>query len=396
MHLVTRLRVALVGIVEAIAIISGVSIYKPEEAQLLNVVIMGADQLSGSISGATWHAMLADRRADAYQVMEAIAVKQGIHRLSMYNRAGEITFCTNPADRGRVEDPNSERCRGCHAQGETAGKARPARPRAHPRIDDRAAPPVRDYAHPQRAPVRQRRLPRAPQGDARARAAGSEPQPGPGGRRAHVHAAAHRLARHRRNRSHLPPHFFARGFIRHLIEQLIEGANAISRMDLAKPVPAPAHAGEITELAASFDLMRVRPRDALAEINQFTHKLEGKVAERTQELKVAHRKMLQSDRLASLGRLSASVEHEINNPIAGVLNLARLMRRVLKDDGIPPERGGRPDFGLHPGEEMPLEDVGALQEGLPRGKLHVRFVGRGCLLGDNIYRGTNLIANISA
>lgn len=126
MHLVTRLRVALVGIVAAIAIISGVSIYKPEEAQLLNVVIMGADQLSGSISGATWHAMLADRRADAYQVMEAIAVKQGIHRLSMYNRAGEITFFTNPADRGRVEDPNSERCRGCHAQGETAEKARPA------------------------------------------------------------------------------------------------------------------------------------------------------------------------------------------------------------------------------------------------------------------------------
>ncbi len=167
-------------------------------------------------------------------------------------------------------------------------------------------------------------------------------------------------------------------------------------MDLAKPVPAPAHAGEITELAASFDLMRVRPRDALAEINQFTHKLEGKVAERTKELKVAHQKLLQSDRLASLGQLSASVAHEINNPIAGVLNLARLMRRVLKDDGIPPERGGRPDFGLHPGEEMPLEDVGALQEGLPRGKLHVRFVGRGCLLGDNIYRGTNLIANISA
>lgn len=92
MHLVTRLRVALVGIVAAIAIISGVSIYKPEEAQLLNVVIMGADQLSGSISGATWHAMLADRRADAYQVMEAIAVKQGTPAEHVQPGGGDHVF----------------------------------------------------------------------------------------------------------------------------------------------------------------------------------------------------------------------------------------------------------------------------------------------------------------
>jgi two-component system, NtrC family, sensor kinase len=32
------------------------------------------------------------------------------------------------------------------------------------------------------------------------------------------------------------------------------------------------------------------------------------------------------------------VAHEINNPIAGVLNLSMLLQRMLKDDGIPHER----------------------------------------------------------
>jgi two-component system NtrC family sensor kinase len=42
--------------------------------------------------------------------------------------------------------------------------------------------------------------------------------------------------------------------------------------------------------------------------------------------------------LASLGQLSASVAHEINNPISGVLNFSMLMQRLLTDEGIPPER----------------------------------------------------------
>jgi C4-dicarboxylate-specific signal transduction histidine kinase len=84
--------------------------------------------------------------------------------------------------------------------------------------------------------------------------------------------------------------------------------------------------------------MRDRLRTALAEINSFTQSLETKVQDRTQQLKAAHQKLLQSDRLASLGELAASVAHEINNPIAGVLNLSMLLQRIVKDDGIPRER----------------------------------------------------------
>ena len=112
-------------------------------------------------------------------------------------------------------------------------------------------------------------------------------------------------------------------------------------MELDKPLDIIGSSEELDELARSFDVMRERLRIALGEINQFTQNLETKVEERTQQLKAAQKKLLQSDRLASLGQLSATVAHEINNPVSGVLNLSMLMQRMLKEDGIPPGSASR-------------------------------------------------------
>jgi len=49
-------------------------------------------------------------------------------------------------------------------------------------------------------------------------------------------------------------------------------------------------------------------------------------------LEETHAKLLHQDKMASLGKLSASVVHEINNPIAGILNLIMLIKRII-DEG---------------------------------------------------------------
>jgi signal transduction histidine kinase len=61
------------------------------------------------------------------------------------------------------------------------------------------------------------------------------------------------------------------------------------------------------------------------------------VEERTRELKETHAKLLHQDKMASLGKLSASVVHEINNPIAGIINLVKLLKRIAPDGSIPQE-----------------------------------------------------------
>ena len=47
--------------------------------------------------------------------------------------------------------------------------------------------------------------------------------------------------------------------------------------------------------------------------------------------------MLQEDKLFSLGMLAASVVHEINNPLSGILNYLRLMIKIMDRGPLTPE-----------------------------------------------------------
>ena len=81
------------------------------------------------------------------------------------------------------------------------------------------------------------------------------------------------------------------------------------------------------------------------EAEETTRRLERMVEERTEKLKETHEKLLHQDKMASLGKLSASVVHEINNPIAGILNLTKLLKRMTADGSIP--AGEESDFNQY-------------------------------------------------
>ena len=80
---------------------------------------------------------------------------------------------------------------------------------------------------------------------------------------------------------------------------------------------------------------------AKKEEDEITHRLELMVEERTRQLKETHEKLLHQDKMSSLGKLSASVVHEINNPIAGILNLTMLMKRIVEEDSLNAKECGR-------------------------------------------------------
>jgi len=70
-------------------------------------------------------------------------------------------------------------------------------------------------------------------------------------------------------------------------------------------------------------LKRAKERwSARRQIKEYTAMLEREVVDQAQTL--------HQDKMMSLGRLAASVAHEINNPLSGVLNYVRLMRRILE------------------------------------------------------------------
>ncbi len=310
---------------------------RSQERQLLLSMIQGADQLSKGITSSTWHAMLADNREDAYEVMKTIAAKQGINRIRIYNRDGRVMFSTKAGEQVHV-DKSAEVCALCHSSIKPRVSVdAPFRARVFPGEDGRRklfmATPIYNepacsqaacHAHPAAIKVLGV-LDVALDLDSVDR---------------EVAAMQLRVLFMTGTQILLSAVFivlFTRRFVTRPIRKLIEGTRAVSAMQLDRPIEIHS-SEELDELARSFNIMRERLILAMAEINQFTQNLESKVEQRTEQLKTAHRKLLQTDRMASLGQLAASVAHEINNPISGVLNLSMLMQRILKDDGIPPDR----------------------------------------------------------
>jgi PAS domain S-box-containing protein len=79
----------------------------------------------------------------------------------------------------------------------------------------------------------------------------------------------------------------------------------------------------------SRDVTRLAREDE--EINR---RLEELLEERTRELQKRNIEIQHQDKMASLGKLSAAVVHEINNPLAGILNLLLLIKRITKEGPV--------------------------------------------------------------
>jgi two-component system NtrC family sensor kinase len=71
----------------------------------------------------------------------------------------------------------------------------------------------------------------------------------------------------------------------------------------------------------------VTGKDELSQLAQSYNEMVQRIRETNEEMKLAHEKLLQSERLATIGVLSSSVAHRINNPLGGLFNCVRMLQR---------------------------------------------------------------------
>jgi len=118
--------------------------------------------------------------------------------------------------------------------------------------------------------------------------------------------------------------YFSTGRIINPLWKMVEATRKISQGDLSHQVEVTSR-DEIGYLAASFNKMTADLRAANVELVDWGKTLEKKVEERTEELTKMQASLIQSEKLASLGKLSAGVAHEINNPLGGILIYSHLL-----------------------------------------------------------------------
>jgi two-component system NtrC family sensor kinase len=87
---------------------------------------------------------------------------------------------------------------------------------------------------------------------------------------------------------------------------------------------------ELGALARSFNLMARNLKSAYEELHDWSETLERRVQEKTSELEEINRQMIQVEKAASVGKMAATVAHELNNPLSGIVTYAKLLARKVR------------------------------------------------------------------
>jgi two-component system, NtrC family, sensor kinase len=116
-------------------------------------------------------------------------------------------------------------------------------------------------------------------------------------------------------------------FVYRPVKELIRGTHRVADGDLEYRLPVRSD-DELGDLAASFNKMTAKVAGVQAHI-------EEQVRRKTAELERVHKTLLSSEKMASIGKLAATVAHEINNPLFGILTYARLVLRELLKHDVP-------------------------------------------------------------
>lgn len=308
-----------------------------ERRHFEQMVLISADRVSDILQSSTRHEMLRNDREALYAQIRDVGHEPGINRVRIFNKEGLISFSTDPKELGTMVNKSAEACYACHAQEAPLTKlSRPDRSRVFTEDNgERVLAVIR--------PIENRP-------DCSTAACHAHP---PGVRilgviDAHLSLSAvdQQLAEHQRQYliftgiamalTSVLSVLFVWLVIHRPIHELAVGTEQVAKGDLNHRLPVRSQ-DELGALAISFNKMTADLATANSELTEAARTLEERVVRKTEELKRAYSSLLASEKLASVGKLAATVAHEVNNPLFGVLTYARLTLKALQNATIAPE-----------------------------------------------------------
>lgn len=128
---------------------------------------------------------------------------------------------------------------------------------------------------------------------------------------------------------------FTQKKIKNPLNALLKVSIAVANGDKNTRVEiSPNQLDDMRMVSQSFNEMLDNLHTANEELENWSQQLEYKVQKKTEELGAAQSELLHVEKLASLGKLSSSVAHEINNPLSGILVYTKLLQKQLGNQAI--------------------------------------------------------------
>jgi two-component system NtrC family sensor kinase len=126
--------------------------------------------------------------------------------------------------------------------------------------------------------------------------------------------------------------FFTRRKIKDPLNALVKVSIAVANGDKSTRVEIkPNQLDDMRMVSEAFNAMLDNLQTATNELENWSQQLEYKVQKKSEELGAAQNELMHVERLASLGKLSSSVAHEINNPLSGILIYTKLLHKQMSN-----------------------------------------------------------------
>lgn len=130
--------------------------------------------------------------------------------------------------------------------------------------------------------------------------------------------------------------FFTRNKIQKPLNEIITASEAVSKGDRSRRLELrPYLLDDMRSVALAFNNMLDNLDTANRELENWSHQLEYKVRKKSEELAEIQNELIHIERITSLGKLSSSVAHEINNPLSGILTYSKLVAKQLMKLELP-------------------------------------------------------------